>query len=82
MVVVQSDHLLLSTVLVAPTSTSVNPTSFRPRISPDGTTTYILIDQVTAIDGATRIGDFARRLDARELADVDRALAAVLGLLH
>lgn len=79
-VVVQSDHLLLSTMLVAPTSTSANPTSFRPRISMDQTITYVLIDQVTAIDSTTRIGEFAGRLDARELAEVDRALAAVLGL--
>lgn len=79
-VVVQSDHLQLSTLLVAPTSTSANPTSFRPPITLDGTTTYVLIDQVTAVDGESRIGDFAGRLSARELAEVDLALAAVLGL--
>ncbi|MDP9319371.1 MAG: type II toxin-antitoxin system PemK/MazF family toxin, partial [Actinomycetota bacterium] len=32
-VVVQSDHLPLSTWLVAPTSTSARPASFRPEIT-------------------------------------------------
>ncbi|MCL1801011.1 MAG: type II toxin-antitoxin system PemK/MazF family toxin, partial [Promicromonosporaceae bacterium] len=44
-VIVQSDELMLSTVLVAPTSTSVRPTSFRPRINMNGTTTYVLTEQ-------------------------------------
>ena len=37
-VVVQSDLLPLSTLLVAPTSTSARPTSFRPEIEIDGKT--------------------------------------------
>jgi mRNA interferase MazF len=79
-VVVQSDHLLLSTVLVAPTSTSARATSFRPRVAIDGTATLVLTDQVAAVDLETRIGDLAGRLDPRELAEVDRALSLVLGL--
>jgi mRNA interferase MazF len=79
-VVVQSDHLMLSTVLVAPTSTSARATSFRPRVVLDGTATSVLVDQVTAVDGETRIGDFAGRLDAGELAAVDQALRLALGL--
>ncbi|MDR1441829.1 MAG: type II toxin-antitoxin system PemK/MazF family toxin [Bifidobacteriaceae bacterium] len=79
-VVVQSDHLLLSTTLVAPTSTSARATSFRPSIVMDGITTLVLADQVTAVDGETRIGEFVGRLSAEELAEVDRALKLVLGL--
>lgn len=79
-VVVQSDSLPLSTVLVAPTSTSAKPASFRPEIDIDGTKTRVLIDQVTAVD-PTRMGDMAGRLDGREMRDVDAALTWVLGLL-
>lgn len=79
-VVLQSDHLLLSTTLVAPTSTSATPTDFRPRIELDGTPTYVLVEQAAAVNPETRLGDFAGRLSSAELADVDRALALVLGL--
>ena len=79
-VVVQSDSLPLSTLLVAPTSTSARPTDFRPRIELDGVTTYVLVEQATAVDAETRLGDHAGRLDASELDAVDRALAIVFGL--
>ncbi len=79
-VVLQSDHLILSTVLVAPTSTSAIPTDFRPRIELDGTATCVLIEQTAAVSAETRLGEFAGRLAADELAEVDRALALVLGL--
>ncbi|HOQ53568.1 MAG TPA: type II toxin-antitoxin system PemK/MazF family toxin [Micropruina sp.] len=79
-VVVQSDDLLLSTILVAPTSTSALPTDFRPRITMDGTTTYVLVEQTAAVNAETRFGEFAGRLGPSELADLDRALTLVLGL--
>lgn len=79
-VVVQSDDLLLSTILVAPTSTSALPTDFRPRITMDGTTTYVLVEQTAAVNAETRLGEFAGRLSPSELADLDRALSLVLGL--
>ena len=79
-VVVQSDDLLLSTILVAPTSSSALPTDFRPRITMDGTTTYVLVEQTAAVNAETRLGEFAGRLGPSELADLDRALTLVLGL--
>ena len=79
-VVVQSDHLLLSTVLVAPTSTSALATEFRPRITMDGTSTYLLVEQTAAVNAETRLGEFAGRLTPAELADLDRALTLVFGL--
>lgn len=79
-VVLQSDHLHLSTVLVAPTSTSATPTDFRPRIELNGTTAYVLVEQAAAVNAETRLGDLAGRLTATEAADVDRALTLVLGL--
>jgi mRNA interferase MazF len=79
-VVVQADELLgLSTVLLAPTSTRAQPASFRPTLSLDGEATRVLVEQTTAVD-SERLGDSAGRLDARELRDLDEALALVLGL--
>ena len=79
-VVVQSDHLQLSTILVAPTSTSALPTDFRPRIDLDGTATCVLIEQTAAVNAETRLGEFVGRLSASEIAEIDRALSLVLGL--
>lgn len=79
-VVVQADELMaLSTTLVAPTSTSARPATFRPTISLDGTETCVLVEQTTVID-PQRLGRSAGRLDAAELQAVDEALALVLGL--
>ncbi|MCL2786940.1 MAG: type II toxin-antitoxin system PemK/MazF family toxin [Micrococcales bacterium] len=80
-VVVQSDDLLLSTVLVAPTSRSAAPASFRPVIDVNGTETRILPEQTRAID-TQRLGDFAGRLTASELTELDRAYHDVLDLFR
>ncbi|MDR1513996.1 MAG: type II toxin-antitoxin system PemK/MazF family toxin [Propionibacteriaceae bacterium] len=79
---VQSDDLLLSTKLVAPTSSSARPTSFRPETTIDGAKTLIMVEQTAVVDPEARLGGFAGRLDAAELAAVDRALRVVLGLRH
>lgn len=79
-VVVQADDFLaLSTVLVAPTSTSARPATFRPTIELLGTETRILVEQTTVVD-PRRLGDSAGRLDAAEMRAVDDALRLVLGL--
>jgi mRNA interferase MazF len=79
-VVVQADEFLgLSTVLVAPTSTSARPASFRPTITLDGDETRVLVEQMTVVD-PQRLGDSGGRLDASELRAVDEALMLVLGL--
>jgi mRNA interferase MazF len=77
-VAIQSDAVLLSTFIVAPTSTSAQPAIFRPEIEMDGTRTLVLIDQMRAVD-ASRLGDFAGRLDAAETGEVDRAIKLILG---
>ena len=77
---IQSDAILLSTVIVAPTSTSAQPAIFRPEIEMDGTRTLVLVDQMRAVD-ASRLGDFAGRLDAAESGEVDRAVKLILGAL-
>lgn len=79
-VVVQSDDLPLSTWLVAPTSTGRRSASFRPEIEIDGVPTRVLVEQLSVVDPEHRIGAFVGRLDAAEIAELDRALLAVLGL--
>ena len=79
-VVVQADEFLgLSTVIVAPTSTSARAASFRPPITIDDTETRVLIEQVTVVD-PQRLGASAGRLTATELLMVDDALGLILGL--
>ena len=79
-VVVQADEFLpRSVVLVAPTSTSARPASFRPEIDLDGRTTRVLVEQLGAVD-ASRLGDLSGHLSPEEQWGVDEALATVLGL--
>ena len=79
-VVVQADELLpRSVVIVAPTSRSARPASFRPEISIDGDTTRVLVEQLGAVD-AQRLGDQVDYLSADELWSIDDALVTVLGL--
>jgi mRNA interferase MazF len=79
-VAIQSDGILLSTLIVAPTSTSAQPAIFRPEIEVDGGRTRVLIDQMRAVD-VSRLGEFAGRLDAAETGEVDRAIRLTLGVL-
>lgn len=79
-VVVQAEELLdLSTLLVAPTSTSARAASFRPTIVVAGQDTRVLVEQTTVVD-PKRLGRSAGRLEAQELRAVDDALMLVLGL--
>lgn len=78
-IVVQADEFLaLSTTLVAPTSASARPASFRPTITLEGRETRVLVEQTTVVD-AQRLGRSAGRLDADELRAVDAALGLILG---
>ena len=79
-VVIQSDGILLSTLIVAPTSTSAQAAIFRPEIEMDGTRTRVLVDQMRAVD-ASRLGGFVGRLDVTEIGEVDRAVRLMLGVL-
>lgn len=79
-VVVQADEFLdLSTTLVAPTSASARPASFRPAIVIDRLETRVLVEQTTVVD-PERLGRSAGRLEASELRAVDDALSLILGL--
>jgi mRNA interferase MazF len=79
-VVVQADELLpRSVVIVAPTSRSARPASFRPEIEVGDTRTRVLVEQVGAVD-AGRLGRRAGHLTTEEMWSVDEALLTVLGL--
>jgi len=79
-VVVQADEFLgLSTVIVAPTSSSARPASFRPALTIGDTETRVLVEQVTVVD-PERLGASAGRLSASELQRLDEALALILGI--
>ena len=78
--VVQADEFLgLSTVIVAPTSSSARPASFRPALTIGDTETRVLVEQVTVVD-PERLGESAGRLSASELQRLDEALALILGI--
>jgi mRNA interferase MazF len=78
--VVQADALLvLSTVLVAPTSRSARAASFRPEIEIDTIPTLVLVEQTGPVD-LTRLGDLAGHVTAEEQWGIDLALTKVLDL--
>ncbi|MBI2704370.1 MAG: type II toxin-antitoxin system PemK/MazF family toxin [Actinobacteria bacterium] len=79
-VVVQANELLpRSVVIIAPTSRSARPASFRPEIEIGRTTTRVLVEQVGAVD-VGRLGKRAGHLSIEELWGIDEALITVLGL--
>ncbi|MGH2867930.1 MAG: type II toxin-antitoxin system PemK/MazF family toxin [Solirubrobacteraceae bacterium] len=79
-VVVQADAMLgLSTVLIAPTSRSAAPATFRPEVHLDGDATRVLVEQLRAVD-LDRLGEPMGQLTAQERRAVDEALELVLAL--
>jgi len=79
-VVIQSNAMLpRSTVIVAPTSTSARPASFRPEIEFGDTPTRVLVEQLAAVD-ASRLGAIVGHATPEELWGVDEALRTVLAL--
>lgn len=79
-VVVQADEFLpRSVVIVAPTSRSARPASFRPPVEIEGETTLVLIEQLGAVD-VQRLGRRVGRLTTEELWSLDEGLATYLGL--
>ncbi|HUZ55776.1 MAG TPA: type II toxin-antitoxin system PemK/MazF family toxin [Streptosporangiaceae bacterium] len=78
-VIVQANELLpRSVVLVAPTSHSARPASFRPEIDLLGEITRVLVEQVGAID-VGRLGELVGRVTPEQQWGIDEALTTVLG---
>ena len=79
-VIVQADALLgLSTAIIAPTSRSAAPATFRPAIQLAGEPTRVLVEQLRAVD-LNRLDEHVGRLAASEQQSVDDALELILGL--
>ena len=79
-VIVQADELLgLSTAIVAPTSRSAAPATFRPEVEVAGEATRVLVEQLRAVD-LGRLDRHAGRLTPEEQRAVDAALELVLAL--
>lgn len=79
-VVVQADELLpRSVVIVAPTSKSARPASFRPEAHIGSDITRVLVEQLGAVD-AQGLGDLVGHLTHDEMWGIDEALLTVLGL--
>ncbi|MDH6235362.1 type II toxin-antitoxin system PemK/MazF family toxin [Cryobacterium sp. CG_9.6] len=78
-VILQSDDLLLSTTLVAPTSRSSMPRSFRPTITIGLDTTQVLVEQTITV-APERLGEFVGRVTRAELDEINQALRLVFEL--
>jgi mRNA interferase MazF len=79
-VVVQADAFLpRSVVLVAPTSRSARPATFRPELAIAGETTKVLVEQLGAVD-VNRLGDHVGHASPEEIWGIDESLMTVLGL--
>lgn len=78
-VVLQSEDLMLSTVLVAPTSRSSPARIFRPTVTIDDEPTQVLIEQTSAV-AHERLGEVVGQVTLDELLAIDDALRLVLEL--
>ncbi len=79
-VVVQADDLLmLSTIVICPTSASAPPASFHPDIVLGGQASRVLCEMLGAVD-AHNLGEHVGHLSYDELRAVDEGLSLVLDL--
>jgi mRNA interferase MazF len=79
-VIVQTDPLLgLATAIIAPTSRSAAPATFRPEVRVGGDASRVLVEQLRAVD-LQRLAERVGHLSADEQSAVDDALELVLGL--
>ncbi|REK90139.1 type II toxin-antitoxin system PemK/MazF family toxin [Streptomyces inhibens] len=69
-----------SVATVVPTSTSAQPSVFRPEVELAGTSTRFLVDQIRTVDTSFIHGDPIHYLDRDELAEVEHAVTRYLGL--
>ncbi|WP_241976251.1 MULTISPECIES: type II toxin-antitoxin system PemK/MazF family toxin [Cryobacterium] len=78
-IIVQSDDLSLSTVLVVPTSRSARPQSFRPTIKIGSERTQVLVEQTAAV-APERLGNLVGHVSRAEMDEIDEALRLALQL--
>ncbi len=75
----QSDDLLLSTILVAPTSRSAPHRVFRPTITVGDEQTQVLVEQTAAV-APERLGDLVGHVRHDEQEEIDKSLRLALEL--
>ncbi|HJQ43934.1 MAG TPA: type II toxin-antitoxin system PemK/MazF family toxin, partial [Jatrophihabitantaceae bacterium] len=75
----QPEDFMVSTLIIAPTSTSAGDAAFRPVVRIAGKRTRVMVEQMTAVD-PTRLGDYVGHLSRTEHEDVRDAVRVVLGL--
>ena len=78
-VIVQSDDLLLSTVLVVPTSRSAPPRIFRPTITIGDEPTQVLTEQTAAV-APERLGDLVGHVSLDDMQQIEAAMRLTLAL--
>jgi mRNA interferase MazF len=69
-----------SVATIVPTSTSAQPSVFRPEIEFGGSATRLLVDQIRTIDTSYVQGEPVYYLGRDELAEVEHAVSHYLGL--
>jgi mRNA interferase MazF len=77
--VLRAGYLPLATTIVAPTTTSGAGAAIWPKVSIDGTTTFVLVEQLMAVD-FSRLGDVVGRVSPAEQELIDERLRDVLDL--
>ncbi len=79
--ILQADEFLpRSVVIVAPTSQSARPATFRPRIDIADEPTRVLVEQLGAVD-TSRLGKQVGRVGPAEQWEIDDALRLILALI-
>ncbi|HEY1916377.1 MAG TPA: type II toxin-antitoxin system PemK/MazF family toxin [Streptosporangiaceae bacterium] len=71
-----------STATVIPTSTSAQPSVFRPEVVIAGRETKVLIDQLRTIDASYITGELVDYLTRDDMAQVEHGLSRYLGMLR
>jgi mRNA interferase MazF len=69
-----------SVATVIPTSTSAQPSVFRPELEVAGVATRFLVDQIRTIDVEFIHGDPVHYLDRDEMFEIEHAVSRYLGL--
>lgn len=79
MILQAEEFLPRSVVIVAPTSQSARPATFRPEIEVGDELTRVLVEQLGAVD-TSRLGKRVGRVAPAEQWEIDDALRLILAL--
>jgi mRNA interferase MazF len=78
-IVMQSDAVMRSTVVVVPTSTSTIEDDTRVRLVFRGVETFALTEQMAAVD-RSRLGEKVGRVDFQTIYEIEKAIRLLLGM--